>query len=337
MQHVNRIVNRGSLATLCLLLGALASGCNSTSGTSVPASADARAAAARAAASPSDNPLAGTDWQLAEFQSMDDAQGTTRPDDPALYTMRLNGDGTVSMRLNCNRATGTWTAEPSADPGNGRFGFGPLAMTRALCPPPSLDELVAAQAEYVRGYLLKDDRLYLSLMADGGIFAWDRRVPHRTEPDGAIEAAMLEASPDYTREVIETTGREARYVSSRIDLNGDGRDEVFVYPMGSIFCGTGGCTLFLFTEAGDGLALVDSFPISRTPFIVSVEDTNGWRNLVRRESGGGAPPSWVLHTFDGERYVESERMPGDATAPAGTWCLAGEFSYDEGVPLRPRD
>ena len=152
---------------------------------------------------------------------MDDAQGTTRPDDPSLYSMRLNADGTVNMRLDCNRANGTWTAEPSADPSNGRFELGPLAATRALCPPPSMDELVTAQAEYVRGYLLKDGRLYLSLMADGGIFAWDRALPYRTEPDETIEAAILEASPDYTREIVGIGGREARYVHSRLDLNDD--------------------------------------------------------------------------------------------------------------------
>jgi hypothetical protein len=35
---------------------------------------------------------------------MDDAIRTERPDDPSLYTMQLNSDGTVAMRLNCNRA-----------------------------------------------------------------------------------------------------------------------------------------------------------------------------------------------------------------------------------------
>ena len=62
-----------------------------------------------------DNPLADTEWRLVEFQSMDDAQGTIRPEDPSLYTMHLNRDGTVNMRLNCNRANGTWIArrEPS--------------------------------------------------------------------------------------------------------------------------------------------------------------------------------------------------------------------------------
>jgi heat shock protein HslJ len=125
--------------------------------------------------------LAGTRWRLVEFQSMDDHQGTKRPHDPSLYTMQLGSDGRVQMRLNCNRAQGDWSAEPAADRLSGRFQFGPLAATRALCPPPSMDETVVTQAPYVRGYLLQDGRLHLSLMADGGIFVW--------EPDPAAAPA----------------------------------------------------------------------------------------------------------------------------------------------------
>ena len=114
--------------------------------------------------------LTDTHWRLLEIQSMDDAVGVVRPDDPSLYTMRLNADGTVHMRLNCNHANGTWTAEPSADTANGRFRFGLLATTKALCPPHSIDKKIAADAKYVRGYLIRENRLYLSLFADGGIY-----------------------------------------------------------------------------------------------------------------------------------------------------------------------
>jgi len=132
--------------------------------------------------------LADTQWRLVEFQSMDDAIGTIRPDDRSLYTMRLNGDGTVNMRLNCNRANGAWRAEPGGDGASGRLEFGPLAATGALCPPPSMDERIAAQAKFIRSYLLKDGRLYLSLMADGGIYAW--------EPDtGKRSGARMPAAP----------------------------------------------------------------------------------------------------------------------------------------------
>lgn len=123
--------------------------------------------------SSSGKPLSGTAWRLVEFQSMDDATGTMRPKDPSLYTMRLNSDGTVTMRLNCNHARGTWSVGPTSKGTSGRFEFGLLIATRAHCPPPSLDENIATQAKFIRSYLLKDGRLYLSLMADGGMYAWE--------------------------------------------------------------------------------------------------------------------------------------------------------------------
>ena len=283
----------------------------------------------------SNNPLDETEWRLLEIQYMNDT--TIRPEDPSLFTMRLNMDGTVNMRLDCNRASGTWSAEPSADGVSGRFEFGPLAATRALCLPPNLDERVVAQAKFVRGYLLRGGRLYLSLMADGGIYAWEphvARVPFETEPDADLEAAILQASPDYNRKIVEIGGREARYLYGRVDLNGDGRKEVFAYLLGSIFCGTGGCNLLLFTNGEGGYSLVNSFPISRLPVIVSAERTAGWNNLIRLESGGGAEASYVKQTFDGAKYVEQERLPAD-TPPEGTEVLAGEFSFHDGIPLEP--
>jgi heat shock protein HslJ len=158
--------------------------------------------------------LAGTEWRLVEFQSMDDAQGTTRPSEGSLYTMWLHGDGTVTMQLNCNRATGTWSAEPGAGAASGRFEFGPLAATRALCPPPSMDESIVAQSSYVRSYLLKDERLHLSLMADGGIYVWARAT-------GASSAAELATVPEQggprNWEVVRTLNlREQPSTSARI-------------------------------------------------------------------------------------------------------------------------
>ncbi len=284
-------------------------------------------------------PLAGTEWRLVEIQSMDDAVGTKRPVDPSLYTMRLGADGTVSMRLDCNRANGSWTATPSADPSSGQFAFGPLAGTRALCPPPSLDEEITKQAPFVRGYLLKDGRLYLSLMADGGILAWEPlpKLTFETEPDPQVEAALLKVSPDYTNEVVDAGGGvgTGRYVYARFDLNGDGKEEVLVYTLGSVFCGTGGCNLLLFTPAQDGYALVNEFPITQNPVVVSESRTAGWNDLYRFEAGGGAKASYVRHAFDGKRYAEKERTPG-AQAPRGRTLFGDDLAFDKGIPLEPR-
>jgi heat shock protein HslJ len=282
--------------------------------------------------------LGGTEWRLIEIQSMDDAVGTRKPAPDAVYTMRLAQDGTVNMVLNCNRANGTWTATPSADGASGQFTFGPLAATRALCPPPSLDEEISGQAQYIRGYLLRDGNLYLTLMADGGIWAWEpiESIPFETTADPRLEAAIRAAEPAYTSRVVDAEGGvgRARYVYNRLDLNGDGRREVLVYLLGAMFCGTGGCNLLLFTEVDGGYRLVQRFIRSRLPVIVSEGKTSGWADLSYQQSGGGGPAEYVRFGFDGGKYVERERMPLDRQ-PAGGRYLAGELTFEQGIPLEP--
>lgn len=54
--------------------------------------------------------------------------------------------------------------------GPNQLQFGPLALTRAQCPPGSLHDRVVKDWEFVRSYILKDGHLFLALMADGGIY-----------------------------------------------------------------------------------------------------------------------------------------------------------------------
>jgi heat shock protein HslJ len=139
---------------ICLLMGFMVHACATTQHQQKPVA------------------LAGTSWQLVSFQSMDDSQGTTAVDDSGKYTLTFSEDGKAALRLDCNRGIGSWESTPSADGSSGTLKFGPLAVTRALCPPPSLGEKLARDLDYVRSYLLKDGRLYLSLMADAGIYEW---------------------------------------------------------------------------------------------------------------------------------------------------------------------
>lgn len=116
--------------------------------------------------------LGGTSWRLVEMQSMDDAQGIVRPDDPQKYTLMFNADGTVAARLDCNRGSGTWRND-IANATGGTLTFGPMAVTRALCPAGSLGERLERQFPYVRSFTLRDRRLNMALMADGGILVWE--------------------------------------------------------------------------------------------------------------------------------------------------------------------
>ncbi len=303
---------------------------------SSPASASPGAPASPAAAPlPA---LAGSQWRLVQIVSMDDAVGRTRPADPSRYTLQLGGDGKASLRLDCNRGTASWTAQASAEPANGSFRFGPLATTRAYCPPPSLSQRLTDQIPYVRSYLIRNGHLHLALMADGGILEWEPLVQtgFLNQPDRELETALLRASPSYTKAMVAAGGGGlTRYVYARTDLNGDGKDEVFVYLMGSYVCGSGGCNLQLFTRTPGGYRLVNDFPISRLPIIVAHSRHQGWNDLWQRQSGGGAPATYVRQVFDGRRYVEKERVPA-TTTPQGQAVLTGDPSQSDGLPLLPR-
>ena len=110
--------------------------------------------------------LSGTSWQLVRIQSMDDKVAT--PTDRSKYTMTFGADGRVNMQVDCNRGSGTWTSADSS-----QLVFGPMAMTRAMCPPGSLHDRIVKDMPYVRSYVIKDGHLFLSLMADGGIYEFE--------------------------------------------------------------------------------------------------------------------------------------------------------------------
>ena len=122
----------------------------------------------------SDSPsgLVGTTWQLVKFEGGD---GTVRtPDDPAHYWMRFESDSGVSMQIDCNRGHGSWRSTPPSS-----IEFGAIAITRMACPPGSMHDQILRQLPYVRSYIIKDGRLFLSLMADGGIYEFEQTAPPR--------------------------------------------------------------------------------------------------------------------------------------------------------------
>lgn len=128
----------------------------------------------RCRSSPTDivSPLARSAWKLVAIQSMDDTQGTQQVARPERFTLRLDLDGRARLRIDCLQASTGWTSAPSGSPGSGSLTFGPLPAIRKTCGPASLDRRVLRDLPHVRSYLLRDGRLYLSLMADGGILAW---------------------------------------------------------------------------------------------------------------------------------------------------------------------
>lgn len=125
-----------------------------------------RAANSETGAASGSTALNGTSWQLVKFQSSDG--NTVVPDDKSKYKIIFGNTGRASVRLDCNRGGGSWKSE-----GANQLRFGPMIITQVMCPPGSLNDRIANDLWAVRSYVVKDGNLFLSLMADGGIYEFE--------------------------------------------------------------------------------------------------------------------------------------------------------------------
>ncbi len=108
--------------------------------------------------------LAGTSWRLVKFQGSE----TLMPDDPAKYTVTFDAGQAVSVRIDCNRGRGGWSSE-----GRNQIRFGPMALTRAMCPPAPLNDRLEKDWDAIRSYRLKEGHLFLELTGDGGAYEFE--------------------------------------------------------------------------------------------------------------------------------------------------------------------
>jgi heat shock protein HslJ len=176
--------------------------------------------------------LKGTSWQLVKFQGGDEK--TLTPDDKSKYTITFGKDGRVTARVDCNRGMGTWKSS-----GANQIEFGPLALTRAMCPEGSLHDQIAKHWAFVRSYTMKDGHLFLSLMADGGIYEFE---PMSTSPTLA----------GTKWELKEVNGVSVQ--SPRAYLQFDEKTQRF--------SGSGGCNRIAGTYRVDGSTIVFSQAVS---------------------------------------------------------------------------
>lgn len=84
------------------------------------------------------------------------------PDDPRRYTVQFSQSGRVAVRADCNRGTGTYRLR-------GReLTMSPLAVTKAACPPGSLEGRFLAQLNGVASFLWIGNILGLEIKYDSG-------------------------------------------------------------------------------------------------------------------------------------------------------------------------
>jgi hypothetical protein len=128
-------------------------------------------------------------------------------------------------------------------------------------------------------------------------------------------AVAQPSQADRLHSFLQTTFADARqdwpetsYVAAFADLNGDGRDEALVSLYSGLFCGSGGCALYIYAPAGASWREVAELTIVNAPVRLLNTRSRGWRDLAVHVRGGGALPSEARITFDGRTYASNPSM-----------------------------
>ena len=88
--------------------------------------------------------------------------------DPGRYTLEFLPDSLLAAQLDCNRGSGAYHLDGKS------IRIGPLATTRMMCPPGSLDTKFAQQLDAARVWFMQGDTLMLDLFADSGTMRFVR-------------------------------------------------------------------------------------------------------------------------------------------------------------------
>ena len=123
--------------------------------------------------------LAGSNWRLVQFTSIESK--VLRPDDPAKYTLHFGADGRLSVGADCNRGSASWSSDGIAE-----LTIGPVAATRAMCPPGSMSDQLLRDLSNVARFTIKEGRLSLALKMDAG------RYEFESEPSSAAAEEPVE-------------------------------------------------------------------------------------------------------------------------------------------------
>lgn len=146
-------------------------------------------------------------------------------------------------------------------------------------------------------------------------------------PDVAAAIRKTFASPDA----------ETRYLAGRVDLDGDGKDELLVHVVGMTACGSGGCPTLVFTPTSHGYRRLTTISVSRTPIRVAATRSKGWRNLIVHVAGGGTKARDVELAFDGTSYPSNPTVAGPRVTTArteGAETVIADFDdFTDATPL----
>lgn len=151
--------------------------------------------------------------------------------------------------------------------------------------------------------------------------------PAENRPDERLRRLLI----SYYQ-IPEEEWSSTRYAYTRIDLDGDGQDEILAVVRGPYTSGTGGDSALILSASASRLTIRQSFTLIRTPILAADTLPEGFTSegkaLLLRRSGGGAPAETVLLLSRNGRYPRVSR----AVPVTDLRGIQGELLFDGTAP-----
>lgn len=186
--------------------------------------------------------LGGTSWQLVRIRGRHSI--TLTSSDRSKYTIAFGTDGWVSAGIDCNRGRGAWKSSSRS-----RLRFGPMVLTRAMCPPGSLHDRIVKDWSRVRAYFVKSGHLFLSLSSERGVYEF--------EPVSSSRSSLF----GKRWNLVEINGAAVRTTRAYIEFDRDTKR----------FSGDGGCNRFAGNFATTGSSIRFSQTLSTKRACIDLE------------------------------------------------------------------
>lgn len=119
------------------------------------------------------HPLARQTWELREIRTSSSRPVILTDEQSRNHTLKFGRDNALVLKLDCNNGTADWTAGDAIE-GKGILTIGPVAATRALCPPPSYGEQLAADLPQASAFMLSDEGRKLSIVTRHVLFRFGK-------------------------------------------------------------------------------------------------------------------------------------------------------------------
>lgn len=162
-------------------------------------------------------------------------------------------------------------------------------------------------------------------------FSKIKYMPSETKRDIQLEKAIVKAFD------LSQDENNIRYYYNKVDLNDDGKAEIFVYIVGSYVCGTGGCSAAILKNVDEEYILLSKFSLVNNPVIISNKKTNGYKNIIMQVYGGGIERFFAQLKYDGTTYPSNPSIQPkikQGTKLDGIAIIADDITKNHGIELK---